>query len=58
MFAEKFPSPSSGASTTNITFFEIVPTSLQFIDNEGAVTSLSGEEFGLNFNRQQVLSGS
>ena len=56
MFAEKFPSPSSGASTTNIAFYEIVPTSLQFIDNEGAVTSLSGDEFGMNFNREQVLS--
>jgi len=55
LFASKFPSPSSGASTTSITFFEIVPTALQFIDNEGAVTSLSGDEFGLSFHREQVV---
>jgi uncharacterized protein YhbP (UPF0306 family) len=55
LFADKFPSPSSGASTTSITFFEIVPSGLQFIDNEGAVTSLGGDEFGLNFSRREVL---
>jgi uncharacterized protein YhbP (UPF0306 family) len=55
LFAEKFPSPSSGASTTSIAFFEITPKALQFIDNEGAVTSLGPEEFGLSFSRQEVL---
>ncbi len=56
LFAEKFPSPSSGASTTNISFFKITPTSLQFIDNSGATINVSEDEFGMDFHRQQVLS--
>jgi uncharacterized protein YhbP (UPF0306 family) len=55
-FAEKFPSPSSGASTTNITFFRITPTALHFIDNAGESISLGEGEFGLDFHRQDVLS--
>lgn len=58
LFADKFPSPSSGASTTNITFFRIQPTALQFIDNGGARTSFGDEEFGMDFHREEVLSGS
>jgi len=57
LFADKFPSPSSGASTTNISFFKIAPTALQFIDNSGTSVEVSGE-FGLNFHREQVLSES
>jgi uncharacterized protein YhbP (UPF0306 family) len=56
LFADKFPSPSSGASTTNIAFFKITPTALQFIDNAGESVSLSGDEFGMDFHREQVLS--
>jgi uncharacterized protein YhbP (UPF0306 family) len=56
LFADKFPSPSSGASTTNITFFKISPTALQFIDNAGATTSVSADEFGMSFHREDVLS--
>jgi uncharacterized protein YhbP (UPF0306 family) len=56
LFADKFPSPSSGASTTNITFFKISPTALQFIDNAGATTSVSADEFGMSFHREEVLS--
>jgi uncharacterized protein YhbP (UPF0306 family) len=56
LFAERFPSPSSGASTTNITFFKITPKSLQFIDNEGGTIDISGDEFGMDFHRRQVLS--
>jgi general stress protein 26 len=56
LFADKFPSPSSGASTTNITFFRITPTALEFIDNSGTTISVSAEEFGLNFHREEVLS--
>jgi uncharacterized protein YhbP (UPF0306 family) len=55
LFADKFPSPSSGASTTNITFFRISPSALQFIDNSG-VTSVSDEEFGMDFHREDVLT--
>jgi uncharacterized protein YhbP (UPF0306 family) len=56
LFADKFPTPSSGASTTNITFFRIAPTSLQFIDNAGATINVSDEEFGMDFHRQEVLT--
>jgi uncharacterized protein YhbP (UPF0306 family) len=56
LFADKFPTPSSGASTTNITFFRIAPTSLQFIDNGGATINVSDEEFGMDFHRQEVLA--
>jgi general stress protein 26 len=56
LFADKFPSPSSGASTANITFFKITPTALQFIDNTGARIDMSGEDFGMHFHREDVLS--
>jgi uncharacterized protein YhbP (UPF0306 family) len=56
LFADKFPSPSSGASTTNISFFKITPTALQFIDNAGAKLSLGEDEFGMDFHREEVLS--
>lgn len=56
LFAEKFPTPSSGASTTNISFFKITPASLQFIDNSGATVDVSPDEFGMNFHSEQVLS--
>ncbi len=58
LFADKFPSPSSGASTASITFFRVRPSALQFIDNGGARSSFSDEEFGMDFHRQEVLSGS
>jgi uncharacterized protein YhbP (UPF0306 family) len=58
LFAEKFPSPSSGASTTNISFFKITPKALEFIDNSGTKTHVSDSEFGVDFHREQVLSGS
>jgi uncharacterized protein YhbP (UPF0306 family) len=56
LFADKFPSPSSGASTTNIAFFKITPTALLFIDNAGERVSMSGDEFGMDFHREEVLS--
>jgi general stress protein 26 len=56
LFADKYPSPSSGASTTNISFFKITPTALQFIDNAGESVSLSEGEFGMSFHREDVLS--
>jgi uncharacterized protein YhbP (UPF0306 family) len=58
LFADKFPSPTSGASTTNITFFKISPYELQFIDNSGANIRLGEEEFGINFHRERVFSNS
>ena len=56
LFADRFTSPSSGASTTNITFFRITPKQLLFIDNEGRRVSFGGDEFGMDFHREQVLS--
>jgi nitroimidazol reductase NimA-like FMN-containing flavoprotein (pyridoxamine 5'-phosphate oxidase superfamily) len=56
LFADKFPSPSSGASTTNISFFKLTPTRLQFIDNAGRAVSVPDEEFGMDFHRQEVIS--
>jgi uncharacterized protein YhbP (UPF0306 family) len=58
LLTDKFTSPSSGASTTNISFFKIVPTAVQYIDNAGAHVSLGDDEFGLNFHRSEVLSDS
>jgi uncharacterized protein YhbP (UPF0306 family) len=55
LFADKFPSPSSGASTASITFFKVSPTTLHFIDNEGAKVSLGEDEFGMDFHREEVL---
>lgn len=54
-FADKFPSPNSGASTANIAFFKIVPAELQFIDNAGTNIRLADAEFGASFHRRQVL---
>jgi nitroimidazol reductase NimA-like FMN-containing flavoprotein (pyridoxamine 5'-phosphate oxidase superfamily) len=56
LFADKFPSPSSGASTTNISFFKITPHALQFIDNAGTKINVSDSEFGMDFHREEVLS--
>jgi uncharacterized protein YhbP (UPF0306 family) len=56
LFADKFPTPSSGASTASIAFFKIAPTALRFIDNEGQRTELGGDEFGMAFHREEVLS--
>lgn len=58
LFAEKFPSPSSGASTANISFFRVRPTRVQFIDNAGAQVDVSaGDDFGMDFSRQDVPVG-
>lgn len=56
LFGDKFPAPSSGASTTNIAFFKIVPSTLQFIDNSGQSITVSDQEFGMDFHRSQILS--
>jgi uncharacterized protein YhbP (UPF0306 family) len=58
LFAERFTSPSAGASTTNITFFRITPKQLHFIDNEGQRVSFGQDEFGMDFHQERVLSDS
>jgi uncharacterized protein YhbP (UPF0306 family) len=56
LMADKFPSPSSGASTANIAFFKITPTKLQFIDNtEAAGAAAASDDFGVDFNREDVI---
>jgi uncharacterized protein YhbP (UPF0306 family) len=54
-FGDKFPSPSSGASTANIAFYKVSPEELHFIDNAGANIHLGEEEFGIEFHRERVL---
>jgi uncharacterized protein YhbP (UPF0306 family) len=55
LFGQKFPELSPGA-TMSISFFRIVPTELQFIDNTG--TSGQGEAgtFGADFSRERAYS--
>ena len=54
-FADKYPNVHSGGATTNISFYRVTPTQLQFIDNtEGG--SSNEEEFGLDFKRDVVYS--
>jgi uncharacterized protein YhbP (UPF0306 family) len=55
LFADKFPSPSSGASTASIIFYRIAPSSLHFIDNSGASINISEDEFGMDFHREEVM---
>jgi uncharacterized protein YhbP (UPF0306 family) len=54
-FADKYPNVHSSGETTNISFYRITPTQLQFIDNtEGG--RANDEEFGLDFKRDVVYS--
>jgi len=55
LFGQKFPTLSPGA-TMSISFFRIVPTELQFIDN--TETGGQGEEgvFGADFSRERAYS--
>lgn len=54
-FAEKYPEAKGSGSTTNISFFRISPTQLQFIDNTSGADAPE-DEFGLEFKREQVYS--
>jgi len=55
LLADKFPSSSANASTANIAFFKVTPSSLSFIDNEGANVTLGPDEFGIDFHREDVI---
>jgi hypothetical protein len=55
LLADKFPSPSSNASTANVAFFKVAPSSLRFIDNEGGNVKMTPEEFGIDFHREDVI---
>jgi uncharacterized protein YhbP (UPF0306 family) len=54
-FADKYPAVQAGSATTNISFFRITPTRLQFIDNTAGAKA-SDDEFGLDFKREMVYS--
>jgi uncharacterized protein YhbP (UPF0306 family) len=54
-FADKYPEAQGSGSTTNISFFRVAPTQLQFIDNTSG-GSAEPDEFGLDFKREQVYS--
>jgi uncharacterized protein YhbP (UPF0306 family) len=55
LFADKYPAVKAGSATTNISFFRVTPTQLQYLDNtQGA--KKSEEEFGLDFKREVVYS--
>ena len=54
-FAEKYPAVKASGATTNLSFFRVTPTKLQFIDNtEGGARSET--DFGLDFKRDLVYS--
>jgi hypothetical protein len=55
LLADKFPSPRSSASTTNISFFRIAASEVHYIDNAGSDIHLTGDDFGVDFHREQVL---
>jgi uncharacterized protein YhbP (UPF0306 family) len=56
LFGQKFPELSPGA-TMSISFFRIVPTELQFIDNTGTGGTQSQEgQFGADFSRERAYS--
>ena len=55
MFGDKFPDLSPGA-TMSISFFRVVPTDLEFIDNTGSGANTPGETFGAEFHRERAYS--
>jgi uncharacterized protein YhbP (UPF0306 family) len=55
LFGQKFPSLSPGA-TMSISFFRIVPTELQFIDNTETGGKADDGTFGADFRRERAYS--
>jgi uncharacterized protein YhbP (UPF0306 family) len=55
LFADKYPAVEAGSATTNISFFRISPTQVQFLDNT-AGAGKSEEEFGVDFKHEVVYS--
>jgi uncharacterized protein YhbP (UPF0306 family) len=54
LFQQRFSS-LSGTSTTNVSFYRIVPAELQYIDNQGAGAA-SGHSLGMEYRRSLVYS--
>jgi uncharacterized protein YhbP (UPF0306 family) len=55
LFGQKFPALSPG-TTMSISFFRIVPTELQFIDNKDAGGKSDDGTFGADFSRERAYS--
>ncbi|HYB23420.1 MAG TPA: cyclic nucleotide-binding domain-containing protein [Solirubrobacteraceae bacterium] len=55
LFGQKFPELSPGA-TMSISFFRIVPTELQFIDNSDSGGKVEEGTFGADFSRERAYS--
>lgn len=55
LFGQKFPELSPG-TTMSISFFRIVPTELQFIDNSGTGGQSQEGTFGADFSRERAYS--
>jgi uncharacterized protein YhbP (UPF0306 family) len=53
LFADKYPAVQAGSATTNISFFRVTPTQLQFLDN---TSKKADDEFGVDFKRDVVYS--
>jgi uncharacterized protein YhbP (UPF0306 family) len=56
LFSEKYPTAQASGATTNLSFFRVTPTQLQFIDNTEGGARQEEDEFGLDFKREQVYS--
>ena len=55
LFGQKFPDLSPGA-TMSISFFRIIPTDLEFIDNTSAGAGAAEGQFGAEFHRERAYS--
>lgn len=55
LFADKYPAVKAGSATTNISFFRVTPTQLQYLDNTQGGKKKE-DEFGLDFKREVVYS--
>jgi uncharacterized protein YhbP (UPF0306 family) len=55
LFGQKFPDLSPGA-TLSISFFRVLPTDLEFIDNTGAAGLAAEGQFGAEFHRERAYS--
>jgi len=55
LFKQKFPSLSD-TRTSNLSFFRISPTSVQFINNEDQAGEQSGQALGVQYHRSMVYN--
>jgi hypothetical protein len=55
LFGDKFPEMTAGSSTMGLSFYRLVATDLQYIDNTRGGAK-SAEEFGLNYRKEVVYN--